>query len=234
MVERRRDPRIPARLRVELQEKSVLETFTANISRGGLFLEAPIQKRLNELVRLRVRLPNRPAPVEIFGKVAWQHQEGDPRGFGVHFLEIDSEDRRGWLAYLAEVSAILAGAQPGASETPGPERRAALRKVASFFVRFRTAERLESFLTRDMSDGGMFLATPVLRNIGDQVQVVVVHPVTAAEFELCAEVTRVNAEAGEAGPKGMALRFCPMTDEQKVALSAFVQTGQAPGPANPC
>ena len=153
-------------------------------------------------------------------------------GVGVQFLNVDSKDRAKWLEFIGEIEALTGSHKVSESESGLPsvgpadqksERRAFTRTTASFMVRFRTRERLEHFIANNVSQGGMFLRTPVLRPIGERVQVVIIHPETDRDFEIEAEVAHTNEHGTPENPKGMGLKFHELRPETKTALDAFIK-----------
>jgi uncharacterized protein (TIGR02266 family) len=105
-------------------------------------------------------------------------------------------------------------------------RRKYVRYPAEFKVRIPTVEKLEDFLTRDISVGGIFLATEREIKKGAQVRLVVVHPKTGEEFPIVGQVARV-APKSESSPQGLGVRFIDMTDERKAEFEKFVMSGLA-------
>jgi len=116
-----------------------------------------------------------------------------------------------------------------------PVRRKKPRFVASFLVRLKDKERLKKFYTKDISTGGMFLKTPLLKKQGDDVEVVLVHPETDQEFHLGGTVVRVESSQ-EMASRGMAIEFHYLARNREEALLGFIETGVEhldPPPADP-
>jgi c-di-GMP-binding flagellar brake protein YcgR len=90
-------------------------------------------------------------------------------------------------------------------------------------VRFRNTKRLEEFISQNLSTGGMFLSTPVLKPEGEKVSVVVIHPISGKDFSIDAEVVRVNRLPTETEAKGMALQFLNLVDDKKNELESFLK-----------
>lgn len=204
-----------------------MESQTLNVSRNGIFVRDVAQAE-NSLVRLRLYVPPDQYKIEIFGRVAWKGEVGGMKGAGIHFLNLDSADRDHWITFVAQVENLDHAGEPS-KPTLGTsaERRTAPRHKASYMVRFRSPERLQDFITTNLSSGGMFLGTPVLKNLGDRVQVVLVHPDQDKDFELEAEVVRINDTPSEAEAKGMALKFLELSTERKEALDLFLKPASA-------
>ena len=228
----RKTDRTPSRIRAQLVQKNVTETTTINVSRNGVFLKETSERAVNSLIRLRLFLPPDQKSIEVFGRVAWKGKAAGVDGVGVQFLNVDSKDRAKWLEFIGEIEALTGSHKVSESESGLPsvgpadqksERRAFTRTTASFMVRFRTRERLEHFIANNVSQGGMFLRTPVLRPIGERVQVVIIHPETDRDFEIEAEVAHTNEHGTPENPKGMGLKFHELRPETKTALDAFIK-----------
>jgi len=225
LKEKRRAPRISSRIRSEFLEKNRVEAITLNVSRNGIFVQTDAARPLNSLVRLKVYIPPDQRTIEIFGRVARKGTFEDKSGIGIHFLELASADREAWLSYVALVEKLNAGSTDSLSPSaplPRSERRSSPRTSASFMVRFKSTQRLEEFVSQNLSEGGMFLATPVLKPVGERIQVVVIHPTSAKDFEIEAEVIRINEEPTEDEPKGMALKFISLNQQRQAELKTFL------------
>ncbi|MCA9563232.1 MAG: PilZ domain-containing protein, partial [Myxococcales bacterium] len=89
---------------------------------------------------------------------------------------------------------------------PDKIRREHIRFKTEFKVRIPDVEQLQEFLTRDISAGGIFLSTDRELEIGNRVQVLVIHPETQEEFALAGEVVRVS-DGGGGEPAGLGIKF---------------------------
>ncbi len=205
-------------------EKTPAEGKTLNVSRNGILVDTSLEREVNSFVRLRIKVPPTQAPIEVYGKVARLQASEKKTALGIQFLELDSEARNLWLEYVAEVESLSCPTAPGSAPgSSGGDRRQSERSSASFLVRFRAKENLAEFATKNLSTGGMFLATPVLKPIGEQIRVVMIHPTTDQEFELGAEVVRTNSEPTDQEPKGMALKFQELGDPEQERLQEFLE-----------
>jgi Tfp pilus assembly protein PilZ len=105
-----------------------------------------------------------------------------------------------------------------------PTKREHPRQRAMFLVRMNDRAQLRDFLTIDISQGGMFLRTPLLQPRGEKVDLVVVHPETGEEFHISGKVVRVMEDDDEA-KKGLGIRFAKLTGDRLQALTEFIETG---------
>jgi uncharacterized protein (TIGR02266 family) len=66
---------------------------SVNISRGGIFVKTSLTLPIDTVLRIRVNLPNAPAPIETKARVAWVNRLGAPvkpalpPGMALEFLE---------------------------------------------------------------------------------------------------------------------------------------------------
>lgn len=209
MAERRRSDRYPAQLQVDIVErKGDRRVVTTDVGRHGIFvrMDDPPNERL--LVQMKIHLADGPVPVlaVVARRVA--------TGAGLQFFVLAPDAKDKWDAYIS----TLRGDRPAAAD-----QRATPRRLASFLVRMRDVSRLREVYTRDISDGGMFVSTPLLRPIGSEVSLVVVHPASDEEFELYGTVARIQ----EGPPKGMGIRLGGFEGEEREAFKRFIETGVA-------
>lgn len=223
----RRQPgpsRLPAQLRVEFLEKPIREAVTINVSHNGMLVRAPHDREIDSFVRLRLFLPPRQEPVEILGRIASKIHTGGKEALGIHFIDFPSEEKEKWMIYLQRIDAISSGRVETTSPEAHVERRITVRTVSALMVRFKTSEGLEEFITRNVSTGGMFLATTMVKPVGERVKLVVVHPVTDQTFELDAEVVRVDGQGISGELMGIALRFLNLDPQREELLKRFMST----------
>lgn len=87
---RRAQQRFDVRLPVEVSfQGQVLETFTRNISLGGMFLEKSGNLPFGAVVQLRFSLPDIAGPVTVDAHVRWV--QGDD-GLGVQFVGLRARE----------------------------------------------------------------------------------------------------------------------------------------------
>ncbi len=94
--ERRRTERVAIKIPVDYSAVDAFFTeFSANINKGGIFIETEEPDEPETLVALQFRLPGRESPVSVMGRVAWvsDGKDGSPAGMGVEFHDLDSEVR---------------------------------------------------------------------------------------------------------------------------------------------
>ncbi len=92
--ERRGEGRIRAEIKVDYRTVgSFITDYSANISKGGMFVETSLPLAVNERVRLRVTLPGDDLPFALDGIVRWCRRPEDDEtvtpGMGVEFVDFD-------------------------------------------------------------------------------------------------------------------------------------------------
>jgi len=207
-----------------------------DISAEGMFVESPDHLPPGELVQVLIALPegNPLRALTTVERVVSPDEAafcGGMPGMGLRFFMMDTRLRKRWEDYL---EGVKAGTKP---VEPDPEalehrvddpvklsRRIAPRKEGKFRVRLATREKLAEFYTRDVSKGGMFLATTKVRPIGSSLRLAIRHPVTGREFPMEAEVRWVK-EDGPEDEWGMGVQLVGRNLKRKEAFLRFINAG---------
>jgi hypothetical protein len=217
--DKRRSRRYRAGLRVDVHMGGVpVPLFSTDVGRHGLFVRTAQPPPERQILRLTIHLPS--GNVEVTGCVSRRvlGEDGREPGMGLHFFALSAQAKDQWNAYVG----TLAG-QPQLGSLPlsgqSPEEPV-------FFVRLRDTLRLGEFLAECVTTGATTLHTPVLRDCGTPVWLVVLHPETQEEFPLRGVVERVNRDR----PKGMVIRLSDMNTPLVRGFETFVQTGRPPPP----
>jgi len=85
---------------VEIQARDrCMDGVTWNVSPNGLFIRCAKPLRLNEVCDLTIKVPGAERSLAASAEVVWsnihgQDDEVTPRGMGLRFLKISSEDRQ--------------------------------------------------------------------------------------------------------------------------------------------
>jgi uncharacterized protein (TIGR02266 family) len=90
---RRYHPRYPKALAVAWQQGSSQELnvdHTENLSLGGAFIRTANIPPKDSLLTLHLRTQDRDPALTLVGRVAWTRPQGDVKGMGVHFLDVDA------------------------------------------------------------------------------------------------------------------------------------------------
>lgn len=94
-VERRVESRVPIRVLVEYEKvDDFLADYSSNLSLGGMFIQTDDPLAVGTRFRLRLRLPDRPKPVEAYAEVRWVVPTGGrgTAGMGVQFEDLAPAD----------------------------------------------------------------------------------------------------------------------------------------------
>lgn len=223
----RRDVRHRARLPVVLTSgKRSLQTMTEDVSLRGLFVHTDSPPALRQLVKVEVTVPSGDkltlnAMVVFVLPPANAHRR--PPGVGLQLYGVGREQEATWQAFLRE----LASQQPEAGKhavevqaaaVPDPVRRQFPRLAVRMRVQPRNVHALLEMWTRDVSRGGMFIETEHSLDVGERLEVDVVHPQTAATFTLPCVVRRIAR--GSAG-RGLGVEICDLDDDRRAAFQDF-------------
>lgn len=120
-----------------------------------------------------------------------------------------------WLDLKRRLSANLTEGPP----TGDSERRAALRVPTRLKVEFPTPGGFDTARIRDLSQGGLFVATPFTAEIGTELELRVRIGSTGEVIELPAVVVTNNVANGFAtADLGMGMRFRGLSVEQKARI----------------
>ncbi|MBI2373693.1 MAG: TIGR02266 family protein [Deltaproteobacteria bacterium] len=94
--ERRSSERVPADVKVDYRTVgSFITDYSANLSKGGVFVRTSIPLRVGEHVRLRITLPGNDLPFGLEGVVRWTNTGADEAeaGMGIEFVNFEGEVR---------------------------------------------------------------------------------------------------------------------------------------------
>lgn len=214
-VEQRRSRRFRHALDVDIVDRGGVRRGRAvDVARHGLFVAVVDAPRNRHLVQLVIHLPDGPmqAAATVMRTLPGQ-------GVGLSLFALSSETKHRWDAFIAHASQHAPSVpMPTLPTTTTLNRRP---DVPSFVVKLRTVERLRDYLQAHVAVGGTVLFTPVLPPAGSMVSLLVVHPVTEAEFPLPGKVHRAVADA----PKRLEIMFQHV---DVAAFARFVETGLPP------
>lgn len=210
---------------------TVLET--EDVSLSGVFVRTAKEVvPMRRLLRLDMHLP--PEDEELALHAMAIHAvpldndlERNP-GLGLQLYGNGREQLSRWGRFITVVRQASPGTTDSTpfartSEKKPPERlvRQFERIAAVLEVRLQTLDDLHVMHTRDVSKGGMFLLTDRPREVGDELALTIVHPVTADEFSLACVVRR-QVSGREIG---MAVELLGMDGERRQEWWDFVMAG---------
>lgn len=160
--------------------RAFLDAFFPNGALGGVLVETGADYGLGEPIDVEVRFHNGPKrPFHLAGRVAWRRLKGAgpyKPGVGIEFLPTERLQR----------DALLEWARGGGQFLErGTERIPAKLRVR---VKARgLPERTER--TADLSEGGLFVATPAVIPVGEEVDLVLLPPWSLRGVRVRARVT---------------------------------------------
>jgi len=109
---------------------------------------------------------------------------------------------------------------------PSPaDRRLEPRFAVAVAVTFESEHNFYTGLTSDLSGGGLFVATHLIRPVGERVQLRLTLPTYREPIDAITEVRWVRAMAlsGGGGEAGMGLKFLQLAPPAKEAIKAFLK-----------
>jgi uncharacterized protein (TIGR02266 family) len=107
------------------------------------------------------------------------------------------------------------------------ERRAMPRHEVTVEVTFESEHNFYTGITQDLGSGGLFVATNILRSIGECVRVRFTLPGNPELLDAITEVRWVRDRDTAAGEAGMGLQFLQMSAKTKQAVKAFAEKRDA-------
>jgi Tfp pilus assembly protein PilZ len=216
-LEQRRSPRHKKRLEVELIEGKRKRTLhTVDVSRHGLFILTDDPPRERFLLQLSIKMPSGPLPATAFVARRVAADGSRPAGVGVQFFALSAQSKERWDTFIFELSGITPPPSTGDLAQRKPD-------VATFLIKLKDVARLREFYERNISRGGLYMATPVIKEAGAEVGLVVIHPETEHEYFLTGTVERVCTDA----PKGMEIKLS-LSPDRKQHFLEFVLSGIGP------
>jgi len=220
------------------------------VSFRGLFLSSQTPPPLRQLIRIETILPPGGVRFATHGMVVHVVQPGDPGGhgpgFGVQFYGMGDE-RRAWEAFVQHVQQHTLALPDQRESRPSPTTRPPFAtgsvrlgqgsgvQDSSRFERFpvvlevrpRDLEDLYRLYSRDLSGGGMFLATSREIQVDCEVRLDIRHPHSASVFQLSAIVRRRSSE-----PTGIGVEFTGLDDRRRRDFFEFIHAPPIPVPGD--
>ncbi|MBN2716882.1 MAG: TIGR02266 family protein [Deltaproteobacteria bacterium] len=109
------------------------------------------------------------------------------------------------------------------SESADKNRRSSQRVRATFQVRYKTLDSLQSAYTENISKGGIFVRTTNLLPENTVVRIKLVMPHDGPEIECIGQVARVHKEnSADDIPSGMAIVFRDMSAEHRAFIENYI------------
>lgn len=200
--------RIPAQLRAEVVHADLIPTQTIDVSQNGVLIQGPIPKDLDDFIRLRLYLPPQQAPIEALGRVARKFQRADREAFGIQFIEMTSEHQTAWLEYISRIESLTL-AQGSLTSTSHllQGRKATGRGAQGLIFRFKTPEGLRDFAADFTGEAGFFIPVPIMKSIGEKIELTLVKADSDEAFEVEGEVLPPQGQFPSAERMGLKVRL---------------------------
>lgn len=239
--QRRRDRRYAAQLPVRTRVAGrVQELSTEDVSFRGMFLSCETLLPERQLIRIEASLPPGGVAFATHAMVVYSiprdHPSGRRPGSGIQFYGMGNE-RTAWEQYVRWVQTqagelpdrrsmeMPAAAPPAPPASPAPTEdalsRADQRRHPRFpvvlEVRPSNLDDLMRLYSRDVSVGGMFLATARTIEIGSELRLDVRHPHGDSLFSLTAVVRRRSLR-----PQGIGVEFTGLDDLKRRDFFEFI------------
>jgi Tfp pilus assembly protein PilZ len=226
----RRDKRYPYPLSVSLNWKRVTTQVTAkDVSFNGLFLPTPQEIALRQLVQVQADLPwdefHLVAMAMVVHVAKSESATPEAEGIGLQFFALGKEEAAAWHTFVDRVRQVVAEADEEGWTArlrlpkKGAEKRAFGRFAAVLEVRTDSLGELVTLYTRDVSKGGMFLITDLDLDVGDLLQLEIVHPDTGRKFPVRSIVRR---RVDQPDFRGIGVQFVELHGTRREEFWRFV------------
>jgi hypothetical protein len=235
MSNRRRSERYRIELPVWLKDGHGGEhTVTADVSAHGIAVITDRARTMRQYVELELTLPNSRIGVTamvartIEGLEAKDGKRG--RGIGLDFFLFDSRAKVEWQRFMMIARSELEQNMPAAVESsPGFDDREPTQDepeegTPTFIIKPRDLGRLWAFFRGELSKGTVRIETPIAREIGEPVELLVVHPSSEAEWTLEGRVGR-TIEHGRGGRPVLEIELIGLDAAARTEFRNFVATG---------
>ncbi len=216
--------RIDAKIAIEYKNFDVFyKEYADNLSKGGLFVHTENTLDRQSIVHVVLKLPNRADPLNLVGEVVhtidlnMAKSNGWKPGMGIHF--VDFEDGTHQLLEKYIQTSIEKN-----TSTLSKDRRKHPRVMKSLRIKFPSLKVLQEDYSQDISSGGMFIQSKAPRPVGEEIQVVLVHPETKQELKLKGEVVRTAHEDPKepVSVSGMGIKFINLDKKKQKAIDKFL------------
>ncbi len=246
--EKRLAPRFELELPVTIKTREQeLTSHTMTLSRHGVFVATPHLRMAGELIQLYITLPfelvTAAASLKMMAVVARvvttaeAEQRHQKAGMGLKFFMVATADKEIWDAFIAGLDRArkLAMARPQEAGAPSATEREAApvcpiplpphrQGPMRFLVRARNPEQLRQFAIRELAQGSMFLRTPLMRSLREEVEIILIHPRTEEEFPIAGLVSGLRS-TGPIAERGMAIEFSRCDAPFRSQFDRFVSVG---------
>lgn len=237
VTERRISPRFKLNVPVRFGNRTEeIDAESYSVSRHGVFVLTSHLREPGELMQLSMAVPAEgeahgasPVPVKMMAVVAWKlsaaeaEQRGRKPGIGFKFYMMSSKDKAVWDAFIDRLE-LDGPALPETQVKEFNDSDSYFEPPVRYLLRARGLEMLSRFGTNELRVGNTFLKTPLLRQPGERVDLVLIHPTTEKEFVLPTAVRRVVGQ-GPVLDRGIELQILEGSGSLLPRFDLFLKTG---------
>jgi Tfp pilus assembly protein PilZ len=213
-------------------KKEPLSLLTQDVSFRGLFVRTDTPPALRQLVKIEIAVPPDHRKLLLHGMVVHvirPDADGIPAdrapGAGIELMTLDGDVKDAWEGFIRHVQPRRAESLDrmqvaAAAHAVDPVRRRFQRHKAELQLLFHELGDLQTLVTRDVSQGGMFVATELPLPVGHELEVTLVHPDSARTIVLDCVIRRRDRDAT---PPGVGIELVHMDEGRRRAFVEFVK-----------
>ena len=212
---RRAHTRVPYECPVVLTaSEQVWKGHTKNISEGGIYVSTFVPPQVDTVVSIALHLTGGQSILHLHGGVCWTRGvmgsvEGEPPGCGISFLSPGERE----LAVLRSILTARHGVE---------DRRTHARAPFRVEVTLSSTHNFYTGIANDISEGGVFVATPTPPERGSVVSLRLSLPRLAEPVTIQGEV-RWTRSSDDGGPAGCGIRWITLPPHVADAIRRFVE-----------
>ncbi len=231
-------------------------TTTADVSAHGIAVFSPKARPLRQYIELEIALPEPRANINVTAVVARhadlmnRDTRAQTAGLGLDFFLFDASAKSRWKAFLEklrvdgtdfledaavfeEAAALDGDGQRSLPQVAKPPVELELPsnlpeddETPTFIIKPRDLGRLWAFYRGELAKGRVRIETPVAQEDGTEVELLVVHPGSHAEWILEGYVAETKSKAERGKRPIIEINLVAVTSELKTAFRNFVATGR--------
>jgi uncharacterized protein (TIGR02266 family) len=133
------------------------------------------------------------------------------------------------VAGSCRMSKVTLEATPESDTASGADRRRSARADLTVRVDYSTVDEIFSEFTRDINEGGLFIATEKPSQPGTEVTMLFDLPGTDEQIETIGVVVRVST-GDDSMPSGMGIEFDDLTDDDRKRINQIIRDLRSTGP----
>lgn len=193
-----------------------------NVSQSGVLVQGLSDQDLDVFVRIRIFLPPQHLPIQVLGRIARKILNQGHEFYGIQFIEMDFSEQNTWLEYISRIEALtLSQAALTTTSHLLQNRKLRGRGSQSLIFRFSSLDALKKFLSDLQSDQGFFIPVPLVKSIGEKIDLAIIRPDDDLIFDTEAEV--LSPQGMYPSAERMGLKIKMVADQNTTdALTKFL------------